>query len=170
MKVFLFISLLLLPESICMAEDILEETCRKATSTTGNYNFCLTSLQTVPESRSGDTKSIAVIATNLTVTNYTHNLAKISELLSRRDQVKQALGTCLAAYNVGVSDLKMSADQIRSSDIDEALVNLSEAWKRPRECEDAFSERKEKSILRQENDFASRLITLALKITVLLKM
>ncbi|ONK66015.1 uncharacterized protein A4U43_C06F3300 [Asparagus officinalis] len=170
---YIFIYFLTISQTLSLALATLEDTCKKVAGS--DFKFCVTSLQAIPSSQAADAKGLALIATNLTIANYTHNLAKVRELMSSAQerlisspQVEVALNSCLASYAVGVSDLMSANAKIEAVDIDGALVNLSEAWKRPIECEDAFKKSGMGSLLVKEDGFASRLVTLALKITVLI--
>ncbi|OAY79808.1 putative invertase inhibitor [Ananas comosus] len=152
----------------------LEDTCKKvqAGDPDSKYEFCVTSLQVVPESRTANLSQLTIITTQLSIKNFTHALGVIAQLLKNHSLShlqREVLETCQEVYNYGVDANKQAIEDVKAGDIFSASSNLSAAADAPVNCEDAFSEAKEASLLPREDDLASKISNLALGILALLK-
>ncbi|XP_020083427.1 putative invertase inhibitor [Ananas comosus] len=174
-SIILFASaLVLILRNSAFASASLEDTCKKVQASDPNdkYEFCITSLQVVPESRTANLSQLTIIATQLSIKNYTHTLGVIAQLLKNHSLShwqKEALETCQESYNSGVDDSKDAIKDVKAGDIFGASASLSAAAGAPGDCEDAFSEGEEASLLPREDDLASKISALAIDIVALLK-
>ncbi|XP_072977039.1 cell wall / vacuolar inhibitor of fructosidase 2-like [Typha angustifolia] len=165
------LNVLFFVQSFCSVTASLEETCKNATRSKEFYEFCITSLQVVPESRTADIKGLASIAADLTMTNYTHTIAKVQGLQKKgglSNSITMALSTCSDAYGVAIGYIQGSIAHIKTGDIKNAHINMIWANSAPDDCETAFDEFHNKSLLSTEDDFANRLSRLAINIIYLL--
>lgn len=142
------------------------DACKAAASSSPNvnHNFCLTSLQAVPNSASADSTELAKIATKLALESANNSKAKIKKLLAdaAHDAINPQLSTCRSLYSGMIDNLSVAADAIGSSDRGTARTYLSAALDKPDNCEEAFSEKQTTSVLSGENANAKQLAAIAL--------
>ncbi|KAJ0983750.1 hypothetical protein J5N97_002106 [Dioscorea zingiberensis] len=148
---FSFLLIVLLQLIICLsfpgggAAANLEEICQKASSSSVNmtYDFCLTSLQPIPGTREVDTKGLASITINLSISNFTSTREKIADLQSKAtDQsVKDALQICSVRFGNGDASLKIAQTSLGQDHIQDALSSVRAAAGSAVVCANAFSER-----------------------------
>lgn len=166
---FPIIRFILILQTVSWAAASLENTCKKAAGS--NYSFCVTSLQVVPEAHTADAKGLAVIATNLILANFSNNIDAIDEKLNGKElangRVRAALELCSDSYEMGVSEVRVALERMKSDGIVADPDLLSGASEMPGECEGAFRGVGEKSVMAKENDLISRLITLTQRIIAL---
>nr|CAD1825496.1 unnamed protein product [Ananas comosus var. bracteatus] len=99
-------ALVLILRNSALASASLEDTCKKvqAEDPDANYEFCVTSLQVVPESRTANLSQLTIITTQLSIKNYTHALDVIAQLLKNHSLShlqREVLETCQEEYNLG---------------------------------------------------------------------
>lgn len=160
--------LFLLPFSIAT----LDQTCRRVTQADQwNYNFCITSLQVVPGSRTADDRGVAVIAAQLLQANYTSIVDKAKKLLNDKGlspSMTKALGGCLNVYQPASQSLQTAVNKLRSFYVKEAVAYMRSAVGAPDGCALAFYQFRVKSPLLKENANARTLGNIALAIVALL--
>ncbi|XP_078172792.1 putative invertase inhibitor [Carex rostrata] len=135
------------------------KTCKNVTTKQESYDFCVTSLQAVPKSRSADNYELAVIGLQLCLGNHTYNLAKAKKLQeqppSGSNWTKQSIDVCVEVYGSSLVDLNKAIENAQkklpfSMDIATASIYVST-------CKRAFEEAGEKDPLATENGNAFKL-------------
>lgn len=146
MAVSLLFSLFLLLAGSHAAVASVKETCAKATAGEKGHkdlaSFCVASLQAAPGSAVADARGLAVIATKLTLANYTAAVATIKELQwigGWTEGERAALATCrqryIEAQNVVHSAIHALATGNKQAYVADMRVVRSAAT----DCEDAFN-------------------------------
>uniref|UniRef100_A0ACD5UBE0 Uncharacterized protein n=1 Tax=Avena sativa TaxID=4498 RepID=A0ACD5UBE0_AVESA len=160
----------------------VEETCANATKGSNREDldgFCVTTLQAAPGSATADTHGLAVIATNLTLANYTAAVATIKGLQRRggwTDGQLAALATCRQRYIEALNVVHSAVHALATARKQAYVADMGAVRRAATDCDDAFAnipgaaaaDNKEDSPLRKVNGDAEDLTTLAMLIVMLL--
>ncbi|OVA02474.1 Pectinesterase inhibitor domain [Macleaya cordata] len=169
---FSFLCLFLLHHLI-FASASIKETCKKCAekSPVLNYDFCVTSLQAVPESKTSNAQGLGIISLELAQTNATDTISFIQKLLKYKDfkdtYTKQCLKDCLDLYSDAIPRLVQSIGAFRSNDYVNANIWISALMDAAMTCEDGFDEGRKVSPLKKQNYDFYQLCDIALIITKL---
>ncbi|KAM5573244.1 putative invertase inhibitor [Rosa sericea] len=148
-----------------MGDDLVQQTCKKASDADKNlnYNFCVSALEASPKSKGADLAGLAGIALDLTTAKATSIKSTISKLLNDPKVDKPALQDCEELYSDATDDLQVATNAFKSSDYGTALTHLSATLNAPDTCETGFQERKAVSPLsKDDGDFTQlNIISLA---------
>nr|CAD1825486.1 unnamed protein product [Ananas comosus var. bracteatus] len=93
-------------QNLSFSSASLEENCRRIHefNPERSYDFCVTSLQVVPESPTANLSQLDVIASELMIKNYTHTLGVVQRLLKNQSLShwqREALRVCNETYSSG---------------------------------------------------------------------
>nr|CAD1825485.1 unnamed protein product [Ananas comosus var. bracteatus] len=151
----------------------LEENCRRIHELDpyGSYDFCVTSLQVVPESHTANLSQLAVIASELTIKNYTHTLGVVQQLLKNQSLShwqREALRVCNETYTSEIGDANLAITKIKSGDFSNAQSKLGDVVLASDTCEGSFKEGHIPSMIPRENALTYLISCLALDIVALL--
>nr|CAD1825479.1 unnamed protein product [Ananas comosus var. bracteatus] len=151
----------------------LEENCKRIHELDPyrSYDFCVTSLQVVPESHTANLSQLAVIASELTIKNYTYTLDVVQQLLKNQSLShwqREALRVCNEIYTSEIGDVNLAITEIKSDDFSSAQSNLSAAAIASDTCESSFKEGHIPSMIPRENALTYLISYLALDILELL--
>ncbi|KAF7016683.1 unnamed protein product [Triticum aestivum] len=168
----------------------VQETCAKAMKGSEHKNlesFCVTTLQAAPGSASADAKGLAVIATNLTLANYTAAVATIKELQRRggwSDKQQAALATCRRRYIEALNVVHSAVHALATGRKQAYVAEMGAVRRSAIDCDDAFGGRggddafggrggdaaakPGEAPLRKVNDDAENLTTMAMLIVITL--
>ncbi|KAJ6851664.1 putative invertase inhibitor [Iris pallida] len=144
--ILFFLSTTLFSSSAAVAS--VEETCKGITSVRPDvgYDFCVSSLESDPDSVSADPDGLAVVAIRLSIANATAVAAKIESLMrgGEEDQsdpsLRECLGVCAEVYSDAVDHLNQALASIRARSYGDAVTFLSAALDAADNCEDAFGD------------------------------
>ncbi|XP_003579827.1 uncharacterized protein LOC100824865 [Brachypodium distachyon] len=151
----------------------VEETCASATAKHKDLeSFCVTTLQAAPGSATADAHGLAVIATNLTLANYTEAVATIKDLQRRGgwpEPAQAALATCRQRYLEAQNVVHSAIHALATGQKQAYVADMGVVRKAPVDCQGAFGKigggaaaaaEKEGSLLLKVNDDAQALTTL----------
>ncbi|RZC69294.1 hypothetical protein C5167_032385 [Papaver somniferum] len=171
---FFFLSLFLLhpifiQESACgedasADDDIVKETCEICAQKSPllNYEFCVTSLEAVPESKTAaGFHGLGIISLELAQTNGALNYKDLDAYAFL------GLNDCLDLYTDAISTLAKSIEAIRSYNYVNLNIWVSAAMEASTACEDGFREKGRVSPLKKQNSNFFQLCDIALVITKL---
>ncbi|XP_010274599.1 PREDICTED: putative invertase inhibitor [Nelumbo nucifera] len=151
--------------------NIIDRACRTCAERSPHlsYNFCVTSLQSVPESSSADLQGLGVIAVQLAQENATSTIAKIKTLLENEDDQRTmaSLNDCLELYSDANSTLKNSIRYFESEDYISSNAYISAAMESASTCNSGFEEEGVVTPLTKESDNFIQLCEIALVISKL---
>lgn len=151
----------------------LDEGCKRlhAVNRNESYEFCVTSLQVDPDSRTANLSQLTLIASKLTKKNYTHTFGVIQQLLGNQSlshSQREALGACNETYSSEIEHADIAIVDLETGDPEDAVGLLQAAARAPGNCESAFSDRHEASLIPGEDALASLISALARDLAVLL--
>ncbi|XP_068636189.1 putative invertase inhibitor [Aristolochia californica] len=136
--------------------------CQRATRANPaiKLDFCVTSLQSVPESYTTEIPGLLKITTDLALNNAsrTSDLIKKMNSVACEDLTKEQLNTCLNAYNTAISVLQESSQAFSALNYNGA--NLGAVVGGAKQCEKALK-KGNGSLLAQENSNLRQLVTIA---------
>lgn len=173
MKLFIFfmLSFLFLETPSCVAESLIQETCKKASQV--NYTLCITALESDPRSPTADLAGLGSISIQLALANATQTWSHIQEMLKsgRFDSYDKArLEDCLELYSEAISNLTESLKALKDKSYLDVNVQVSAAMTDSDTCEDGFKEKAGRvSPSTEENYYLSQLGSIALAIVVRLR-
>ncbi|XP_068649087.1 putative invertase inhibitor [Aristolochia californica] len=140
----------------------INKICQRATrfNPAIKLDFCVTSLQTVPESYTTEIAGLLKITTDLALQNAsrTSGLIKKMNSVACEDLTKDQLNTCLNAYTSAVSSLQESVQACAAKKYDGAKLGV--VLDGAAQCEKAF-ENGNGSLLADENRNLRQLVTIA---------
>ncbi|XP_068650685.1 putative invertase inhibitor [Aristolochia californica] len=140
----------------------INKICQRATrfNPAIKLNFCVTSLQTIPQSYTTEIAGLLKITTDLALQNAssTSGLIKKLNFVACEDLTKDQLNTCLNAYTSVISSLQETAQAFAEKKYDGA--KLGTALDGAAQCEKVF-EKGIGSMLADENSNLRQLVTLA---------
>ncbi|KAM3707951.1 hypothetical protein ACB098_02G064400 [Castanea mollissima] len=119
-------------------DNLIEQTCKQ----TPNYNLCISSLKSDPKSATADVAGLALIMVNVLNTTTTQTLIHINSLLqSQRNEVKEALLSCVENYKIGVltADVPVSIEALTKGNPKFADQGTQDAANESNSCEEGFS-------------------------------
>ncbi|KAI3892046.1 hypothetical protein MKX03_030880 [Papaver bracteatum] len=154
-------------------DDIVKETCEICAQKSPllNYDFCVTSLGAVPESKTAaGFHGLGIISLELAQTNATDTILVIKEQLNYKDLDAYAffgLSDCLDLYADAISTLAKSIEAIRSYNYVNLNIWVSSAMEASTTCEDGFREKGRVSPLKKQNSNFFQLCDIALVISKL---
>ncbi|XP_020080668.1 putative invertase inhibitor [Ananas comosus] len=107
----------------------LEENCRRIHELDPyqSYDFCVTSFQVVSESHTANLSQLGIIASELTIKNYTHTLVVVQQLLKNQSLShwqRAALNDCNETYSSGIEHAILAITEIKSGDFSSAASHL----------------------------------------------
>ncbi|XP_008803696.1 cell wall / vacuolar inhibitor of fructosidase 2-like [Phoenix dactylifera] len=115
---------------------LIQKTC----STTTYYDFCVSSLQSDPESPKADVRGLSTIAIHLAISNAT-NTSSYTTTLARSaadPSLRAVLRECAAKYSNAGEALQWSLDALSTESYDYAFVHVSAAAEYPNVCRVLF--------------------------------
>ncbi|XP_062224785.1 uncharacterized protein LOC133923516 [Phragmites australis] len=127
-----------------LASATVEETCARATSGGRHEDlapFCVSSLQAAPGSDGADPRTLAVIATNLTLANYTAAVATVKALQRRGGwsaPERDALATCRARYVEALNVVHSAVHALAAARAQDYAADMRVVRSAATDCEDAF--------------------------------
>ncbi|KAF9685486.1 hypothetical protein SADUNF_Sadunf03G0059500 [Salix dunnii] len=148
--------------------DISNRTCRKCAedSKTFSYDFCISSLQTIPVSHVTNLHGLAIIGMELALENATNTISTIKYLLTcgALDHFAvAALQDCLELYSDALVTIVDAAAAFLTEHYSVAEVKVSAVMEASTTCEEGFSEKKGVvSPLTEENNNLFQLSDIAL--------
>ncbi|XP_043717167.1 putative invertase inhibitor [Telopea speciosissima] len=110
------------------------------------YKFCVTALQTDPNSHHASFEGLGLIALKLDkikmsrLISYTENLVKYKQF--NDSYVKEALKDCVELYSDGIDSVMVATMAYKVRDYGTANVHMSAAFDSAFDCEDGFNERR----------------------------
>ncbi|XP_040379614.1 uncharacterized protein LOC102709274 [Oryza brachyantha] len=164
------------------SSSVVEATCTKATAS-GNRRdlapFCVAALQAAPGSGRADARGLAVIATNLTLANYTAAYATIKALQRRggwSEREQAALATCRQLYVEALNVVHSAIHALNASQTKAYVADMGVVQSAATGCDDAFRGDRRRvgksaaaeSPLRKVDDDAINLTTIATLIVIIL--
>ncbi|KAL6008280.1 hypothetical protein ACLOJK_033786 [Asimina triloba] len=149
---------------------LIQETCNKSASIDPllSYDFCVASLEAVPESYTADLNGLGIISLKLALLNATHAEHRVVELQAGKQDLftKRCLETCPELYSDATSSLEDSIKAFSFSSYDDANAYVSAAMDDCGTCEDGFKEKEGVvSPMMKENQDIFQLCAIALAIT-----
>ncbi|MCL7044512.1 hypothetical protein MKW94_005450 [Papaver nudicaule] len=153
--------------------DIVEETCKICAQRSPllNYDFCVTSLEAVPDSKTAaGFYGLGIISLELAQNNATDTISVIKEQLKNKDldaYTFLCLKDCLELYTDAISTLAKSMEAIRSYNYVNLNIWVSSAMEAATTCEDGFKEADKISSLKKQSSYFFQLCDMALVITKL---
>ncbi|PIA61576.1 hypothetical protein AQUCO_00300829v1 [Aquilegia coerulea] len=161
MKFFLFLSLLglaLVFQLECVSCDTLTDTCKKISDAdpTLSTEFCVTTLQVNPESKTADLHGLGAISLNLAMANATCMKSQFQKIIDEQKQpggnieLSKSCAVCVEVYSLGLFTLSKVISSFESKGYDS--TGMSAVCDSPVTCEDAFQESNSTSPLAKEND------------------
>nr|CAD1825488.1 unnamed protein product [Ananas comosus var. bracteatus] len=161
------------PRGFIARRSFLDEGCKRlhAVNRNESYEFCVTSLQVDPDSRTANLSQLTLIASKLTKKNYTHTFGVIQQLLGNQSlshSQREALGACNETYSSEIEHADIAIVDLETGDPEDAVGLLQAAARAPGNCESAFSDRHEASLIPGEDALASLISALARDLAVLL--
>ncbi|XP_061361805.1 putative invertase inhibitor [Gastrolobium bilobum] len=156
-------------------EDFVTATCKH----TLHFQTCVSSLRSVPSSKTSHLKGLAEIALNLSTTYATKTLSYVYELKSsaasgtNNNYTSSCLSDCVEEYSEAIENLKDSAEALANGEYDTVDTLVSAAMSDAETCEDGFKDmlsddNASNSPLTERNCYFSELCSNALAITKLL--
>ncbi|XP_027333396.1 putative invertase inhibitor [Abrus precatorius] len=132
-------------------EDLVTATCKH----TLHFQVCISSLKSVPGSKTSNPKMLAYIALNLSTTYAAKTLSYIYELKSsfaangpnNNIYVSRCLSDCAEEYSEAIENLQNSAQALLNGEYDKVDTLVSAAMSDAETCEDGF-----KDMLSEDND------------------
>ncbi|KAL5724307.1 hypothetical protein ACHQM5_007584 [Ranunculus cassubicifolius] len=108
------------------------------------FDFCVTSLQVVPENHRTSLRELGNVSLNLTKSNASHTLGYINNLLKRnmKPDMKSCLTSCQELYANSISSLNEAMNCVGNQHFDDANIQVTAAMDAPTTCEDGFREGK----------------------------
>lgn len=158
---------LLIVQTQSQSTDLISKTCKK----TPNYDLCLSSLQSSPQSSNSDISGLARIMADLVLSNATDTLDYIHGLLkqSPEEDLQRPLANCAELYIPVVKySLPQSIDALSNGHYGFANYGISDAAKQAQACEKGFSGSTE-SPLTDRNTLVSSLSNVAVAIINLIQ-
>ncbi|OUZ99185.1 Pectinesterase inhibitor domain [Macleaya cordata] len=157
-------------------DDIISDTCQKAAASDPNlkYDFCVSSLQANPKSKTADLLGLGVISMELSSSNATYISSYIGKLLKDGQGVdpkaKKYLQDCLELYSDAIVDVQDAIKALNARDFMQANTQMSAAMDASTTCEEGFKEEKGlvSPLAKEDNDFF-QLTAISLAITNLVK-
>lgn len=163
--------LLLLPhQNTAIAVDLIHETCKSCAEMSPflSYDFCVTSLQPIPQSHTSNLQELAVISLKLAMVNATGMIWSIQKLLKSEASdpyAMECLEDCLELYTDAIFTLEDSIGAFKYEDYISANIWISSAMEAATTCEGGFEEEGKVSPLTKQNYDFFRLGDIALVIT-----
>uniref|UniRef100_A0A0E0KR42 Pectinesterase inhibitor domain-containing protein n=1 Tax=Oryza punctata TaxID=4537 RepID=A0A0E0KR42_ORYPU len=160
----------------------VEDTCAKATASGSRKDlapFCVSTLQAAPGSAGADARGLAVIATNLTLANYTAAYATIKALQRRggwSEREQSALATCRQLYIEALNVVHSAIHALNTGQAQAYVADMGVVRRAATGCEDAFgvggvgvgNQLATESPLHKVDDDAINLTTVAMLIVLIL--
>ncbi|KAM0869214.1 hypothetical protein ACQ4PT_040811 [Festuca glaucescens] len=137
--------LVLLVGSHAALASSVEQTCANATEGSNRKDldaFCVTTLQAAPGSATADAHGLAVIATNLTLANYTAAVATIKDLQRRggwTDGQLAALATCRQRYIEALNVVHSAVHALATGRKQAYVADMGAVRRAATDCDDAFA-------------------------------
>ncbi|KAL5215268.1 hypothetical protein ABZP36_004420 [Zizania latifolia] len=170
--------------ALASSSSVVEATCTKATQGIVNNldlaPFCVATLQAAPGSGGSDARGLAVIATNLTLANYTTAYADIKALQRRggwSEREAAALATCRQLYIEALNVVHSAIHALNTGQKEAYVADMTIVRRAATGCEEAFiggdsnrpGEKAAESPLHKVDDDAIKLTTVAMLIVLILK-
>ncbi|XP_047066221.1 uncharacterized protein LOC124674227 [Lolium rigidum] len=135
------------------------------------YAFCVTTLQAAPGSATADAHGLAVIATNLTLANYTAAVATIKDLQKRGGWTAKQLGAlikCRQGYIQALNMVHSAVHALATGQKQAYLDAMGEVREAALDCEEAFvgADPDDKSMPSKVNWDAELVTTVAMMIVM----
>ncbi|CAH2046132.1 unnamed protein product [Thlaspi arvense] len=132
-----------------------------------DYNFCVTSLESDPQSKTATSVLGLLIASTTNAASNTISVRGIAQKIFNDGKtspaVKAALQDCIKFYGDAIDSLNEALTAVKSHDYSSANVQLSAAFDVPSNCEDGFKEGKQaKSPITNENNVLTQRILIPL--------
>uniref|UniRef100_A0A0D3FWB7 Pectinesterase inhibitor domain-containing protein n=1 Tax=Oryza barthii TaxID=65489 RepID=A0A0D3FWB7_9ORYZ len=130
--------------SAAASSSAVEDTCAKATASGSRKDlapFCVSTLQAAPGSAGADARGLAVIATNLTLANYTAAYATIKALQRRggwSERELAALATCRQLYIEALNVVHSAIHALNTGQTQAYVADMGVVRRAATGCEDAF--------------------------------
>ncbi|XP_047066222.1 uncharacterized protein LOC124674228 [Lolium rigidum] len=156
------------------ASSTVVQTCVNAVARGGRRDlevFCVTTLQAAPGSATADAQGLAVIATNLTLANYTAAVATIKDLQKRGGWTAKQLGaliTCRQGYIQALNMVHSAVHALATGQKQAYVDTMGIVREAALDCEEAFvdADPEDKSMPSKVNWDAKLLTTVAMMIVM----
>ncbi|RZC94277.1 hypothetical protein C5167_044870 [Papaver somniferum] len=122
-------------KTFCKSESIVDPSL--------NYDFCVSSLEANPLSKTSDIFGLAVISMDLSLKNATYIHTYIEGILKDVKQeptARMCLKDCMEFYSTAVKDLQEAVEAFNGKDYYDALRLVSDAGIDARTCKTGFTE------------------------------
>ncbi|CAK7356221.1 unnamed protein product [Dovyalis caffra] len=128
-------------------KDITNRTCKRCAedSTAFSYDFCISSLQTIPASHATNLHGLAIIGMELALENATNTISTIKYLLSSGTFDRYALvrlRDCLELYTDAIVTIVDGVAAFLTEHYSVAEVKVSAVMEASTTCEEGFAEKK----------------------------
>ncbi|KAG9452548.1 hypothetical protein H6P81_005452 [Aristolochia fimbriata] len=141
----------------------INKICQRAVRSNPNIkvDFCVTTLQAVPESHTTEVGGLLKITAGLALQNASRTTDFIKKLdsVACEDLTKEQLNTCLNAYNAAVSALQGTSQAYAANTYD-VEAKLGSVQDGAAQCEKAFQNGNNGSLLAEEISNLRQLVTL----------
>ncbi|MCL7040321.1 hypothetical protein MKW94_015005 [Papaver nudicaule] len=108
-----------------------------------NYDFCVSSLEGNPQSKTSDIFGLAVISMELCLNNATNIPTYIDSILKdgKAEQgARVCLGNCIEFYSMAIREVQQAIKDFSGKDYAAALFSLGAAMDSSETCKDGFTE------------------------------
>ena len=152
---------------------LIRDTCKRCSDTDPNlsYNFCITSLESSPDSRRcRDLHELGLLSMELTKQNVTSTRNFIKHLLKNKKKkldpyVKACLSDCMVLYRDALRSIKDAMKDFKDQAYDDANIAVSSVTDASTTCEDGFKEKENVvSPLTKRNNDTFQLTAISLSI------
>ncbi|KAF5731570.1 Plant invertase/pectin methylesterase inhibitor superfamily protein [Tripterygium wilfordii] len=158
------------------AQDIINTTCQKCSQHDPkiDYNFCVTSLQADPRTRSADLRKLGLISIKLLAHNLTTTRQSIEGMLKKKKindpHIRACLNDCLELYSDAIDTIEQSNKDYKSKHYEDANMDISSVMDASTTCEHGFKEKDgASSPLTKRNNNVFQLSAIALSIINMLR-
>ncbi|XP_072995212.1 putative invertase inhibitor [Typha latifolia] len=134
---------ILMQTQTCTSPITVEDACRGAVDGHPGavaYDYCVSSLNSDPRSRSADLHGLAVLATKMAIDHVASTESKIDELmdLEATPTIKGGFNACLEVYSDAVDRLRDALDNLNSRLYAKAVELLAKALRASEDCQEVF--------------------------------
>ncbi|KAL1207306.1 Pectinesterase inhibitor 12 [Cardamine amara subsp. amara] len=145
--VALFVIFLLLLNGFSTAQTLIQDFCKKAAAKHRDikYDFCVSSLQQDPQSKSATNLTDLLIASIKTDAVKTTNVVGIVNQIIKEKKygkdIESSLDACLSCFYEATDELKLTVASIKSHDYSDANWHMSNALYSSEDCDLDFKQR-----------------------------
>ncbi|KAL1212920.1 Pectinesterase inhibitor 12 [Cardamine amara subsp. amara] len=153
---FVIFSLLLIGFSA--AQTLIQDFCKKAIVTHRElkYDFCVSSLQQDPQSKSATSLiGLLIASTNVAAVKTTNVIGIVNQVIKEKKYGKVIEGTlysCLPVFNDATDELKLTLASVKSHDHEDVNWHLSKALISTEDCDLEFKQMELQNPIRNETN------------------